>query len=93
MKFLTVILVKEKLIPLGPFPDKKIFPGIKLLKGHVLPVIKACAPHGLLRNIEAVRFNENELKVKSDASAPDTPGITGNLRRKQYDFKLWIIFH
>ena len=82
VKLLTGVLKEEELVLRWLFSDEKIFPRIKLTQLHMLPVIKTGATDGLLGNVEAIGFDENEFEIEGDASAPDAPSVTGNFGRK-----------
>ncbi len=82
MYLLPVVLKKNKFFFRRFFPDEKVFPGFEFSQLNMFPVIQTCTPHGLFVNFEAVGFYQNEFKIEGDTSAPDTPGVSGNLGRK-----------
>lgn len=85
---LTVTLLEEhELIRLGLLGLEEGVPALKFLEAHVLPVVEPSAADGLLGDVEAVGLDEDEFGVQRHASAPDAPGVTGNLGRMQNDTK------
>ncbi len=82
MKTLTVIFEEDKFFPRRFLFDQEIFPRIKLSQLDILPVIKARAADSFFIYFKTIGLDENKFKIESNTSAPDTPGISGNFRRK-----------
>lgn len=91
MELFTVVFKKDELISFRFFFDEEIFPRFKFFQLYKLPVIQTCTSYGLFVDLKSIRFDENEFSIERDASAPDTPGITGYLRRKKNDFEFTIL--
>ena len=72
---------EEEFIARRSFGLKKGIEVVVFGEFDILPVVETSASDGLFANIKGKGVNEDQAHAEGDASAPDTPGVTGNFGR------------